>query len=91
MIKRMIFLLIFILAGNLEAFALTVDEVVAKANNRSYYQGQDGSAKASMVITDAQGRTRQRQLTILKLNIKEGGDQKYFVYFHKIYQLILVF
>ena len=83
MIKRMIFLLIFILAGNLEAFALTVDEVVAKANNRSYYQGQDGSAKASMVITDAQGRTRQRQLTILKLNIKEGGDQKYFVYFHK--------
>ncbi|MFA5389508.1 MAG: outer membrane lipoprotein-sorting protein, partial [Candidatus Omnitrophota bacterium] len=42
-----------------------------------------GRAKATMVITDSQGRTRQRQLTILKLNSREGGDQKYFVYFHK--------
>jgi hypothetical protein len=65
------------------AQVLTVDEIVTKANNRSYYQGKDGSAKATMVVTDAQGRTRQRQLTILKLNIQEGGDQKYYVYFHK--------
>lgn len=62
---------------------LSVDEIVSKANSRSYYQGKDGRAKATMTVTDAQGRTRQRQLTILKLNIKEGGDQKYFVYFHK--------
>jgi hypothetical protein len=62
---------------------LTVDEIVTKANNRSYYQGKDGSAKALMTVTDAQGRTRQRQLTILKLNSEAGGDQKYYVYFHK--------
>jgi len=62
---------------------LTVDEIVTKANNRSYYQGKDGFARANMLVTDSQGRTRQRQLTILKLNIREGGDQKYFVYFHK--------
>ncbi len=61
----------------------TVDEIVAKANNRSYYQGADGSAQATMTVTDAQGRTRLRQLSILKLNVKEGGDQKYYVYFHK--------
>ena len=70
-------------ASNTLAAELTVDEVVSKANNRSYYQGKDGSAKANMTITDAQGRTRQRQLTILKLNIQKGGDQKYYVYFHK--------
>ncbi|MDD5583661.1 MAG: outer membrane lipoprotein-sorting protein [Candidatus Omnitrophica bacterium] len=69
--------------GSAHAAELTVDEIVTRANNRSYYQGKDGSAKASMVITDAQGRTRQRQLTILKLNVVQGGDQKYFVYFHK--------
>jgi len=60
-----------------------VDEIVAKANNLAYYQGKDGSAKVNMVITDAQGRTRQRQLTILRMDIQEGGDQKYYVYFHK--------
>ncbi len=70
-------------AGNAWAQGLTIDEVVAKANSRSYYQGKDGRARAMMTITDAQGRTRQRQLTILKLNIRDGGDQKYFVYFHK--------
>jgi outer membrane lipoprotein-sorting protein len=69
--------------ANVWAQELTVDQIVAKANSRSYYQGKDGSAKATMTVTDAQGRTRQRQLTILKLNIQDGGDQKYFVYFHK--------
>jgi len=70
-------------AVNSYAQDLSVDEIVAKANNSSYYQGKDGSAKALMVVTDSQGRTRRRQLTILKLNIQEGGDQKYYVYFHK--------
>lgn len=62
---------------------LSVDEIVTKANNRSYYQGKDGRARAMMTVTDAQGRTRHRELTIYKLNIQEGGAQKYFVYFHK--------
>lgn len=65
------------------AQSLTVDQVVTQANNRSYYQGKDGSARAKMTVTDAQGRTRERDLTILKLNVQEGGDQKYYVYFHK--------
>jgi len=81
--KILMFLAVLISTGNVMAQELTVDEVVTKANNRSYYQGKDGSARANMVVTDAQGRTRQRQLTILKLNIQEGKDQKYFVYFHK--------
>jgi outer membrane lipoprotein-sorting protein len=78
-----VFLVALVFAGNAWAEELTVNEIVSKANNRSYYQGKDGRAKATMVVTDSQGRTRQRQLTILKLNIQEGGDQKYFVYFHK--------
>jgi outer membrane lipoprotein-sorting protein len=77
------FLAMLFIAGSALAQELTVEEIVTKANNSSYYQGKDGSAKATMVVTDAQGRTRQRQLTILKLNLKQGGEQKYFVYFHK--------
>ncbi len=81
--KILVFLVALFFAGNAWAEELSVNEIVSKANNRSYYQGKDGRAKATMVVTDSQGRTRQRQLTILKLNIQEGGDQKYFVYFHK--------
>jgi hypothetical protein len=36
-----------------------------------------------MVITDSQGRTRERDVTILKLNLVPGGEQRYYVYFHK--------
>ncbi|MFA5389781.1 MAG: outer membrane lipoprotein-sorting protein, partial [Candidatus Omnitrophota bacterium] len=79
----LIFLAVIFFAGGALAQEPAVDEIVSRANNRSYYQGKDGRAKATMVITDSQGRTRQRQLTILKLNSREGGDQKYFVYFHK--------
>lgn len=62
---------------------MTVDEIVKNANHAAYYEGKDGKAKARLVITDAQGRTRERLVTILKLNITDGGEQKYYVYFHK--------
>ena len=71
---------------------LTVQEIVDKTERVSYYQGKDGRAKVSMLITDSQGRKRQRQFTILRWDQpppgKERddqyrGDQKYYVYFHR--------
>jgi outer membrane lipoprotein-sorting protein len=71
---------------------LTVQEIVDKTERVSYYQGKDGRANVSMLITDSQGRKRQRQFTILRWDQpqpgKEGddqyrGDQKYYVYFHR--------
>lgn len=58
---------------------LTGDQVMAKANQAFYYAGNDGRSDVSMVIRDAQGGTRTRSLTILRLN--EGADQKFYVYF----------
>lgn len=64
--------------------AIGVDEIVAKASEAAYYQGKDGKAKLSMTITDAQGRERQRELTILRRNNDdESGDQKFYVYFER--------
>ncbi len=71
---------------------LTVQEIVDKTESVAYYQGKDGRADVSMLITDSQGRKRQRQFTILRWDQpprteKEGGphagDQKYYVYFHR--------
>jgi len=58
-----------------------VDEIVNKANLVAYYQGKDGKAKVRMIIKDAKGRTRQRIFTILRRDEKDGGEQKFYVYF----------
>ncbi|MBC2605606.1 outer membrane lipoprotein-sorting protein [Pelagicoccus albus] len=64
--------------------AIEVDEIVEKASRAAYYQGKDGKAKLSMTITDAQGRERQRELTILRRNDDgDTGKQKFFVYFER--------
>ncbi|NOZ24320.1 MAG: outer membrane lipoprotein-sorting protein [Planctomycetes bacterium] len=65
--------------------APSVDEIVKKANHISYYQGKDGRAKVQMTITDAQGRTRTREFTILRRDVedKTDGEQKFYVYFHR--------
>jgi hypothetical protein len=61
---------------------LTVDEIIKKANHASYYQGKDGRSNVKMVITDNQGRTREREFTILRRNQDEKDEeQKYYVYF----------
>ena len=58
-----------------------VNTIVSKANLMAYYQGNDGKAKVKMTITDKKGQTRNREFIILRKDIKDGGDQKYYVYF----------
>ncbi len=62
---------------------ISVEEIVNKANIASYYNGKSGRAKTQMVITDSQGRKRDRQFTILRHDEQDGGDQKFYVYFEK--------
>ncbi len=60
-----------------------VDVIVNKANIVAYYQGNDGKAKVKMTITDKKGQKRMREFNILRKDVKDGGDQKYYVYFQK--------
>jgi outer membrane lipoprotein-sorting protein len=60
---------------------LGVQAIVEKANIVAYYQGEDGKATVKMVITNKQGQQREREFNILRKDIKDNGDQKYFVYF----------
>ncbi len=66
-----------------EAGDPSADEIVKKANHIAYYEGQDGRARVEMTVTDAQGRTRQRVMTILRMNVGDDAEQKYYVYFHR--------
>lgn len=69
-----------LLLVSVNAFALTVDEIVTQANEAAYYAGKDGQADVKMVITDASGGERVREFRILRINTGEGA-QKFYVYF----------
>jgi outer membrane lipoprotein-sorting protein len=57
-------------------------EIIKRTNLASYYQGQDGRARVKMTITDKQGRSRMRELTILRRDHADGGKQSFYMYFH---------
>ena len=88
--KRYILTLSFLLVGGLfgPAAALAADtpgveEIVDRANRAAYYAGEDFRASVGMVISDAQGRTRERQLVMLRRDVADGGEQQFYVYFEK--------
>lgn len=68
-----------------EAEILSADMIVEKTIQASYYAGADGRAQVSMTMTDSQGRKRKRRFTILRRNVtaQAGGDQQFYVYFHR--------
>lgn len=60
-----------------------VSTIVNRANLVAYYQGNDGKAKVKMTIINKQGQKRSSEFIILRKDVKDGGDQKYFVYFQR--------
>jgi len=48
-----------------------------------YYAGDGGHARVEMVITDKKGRTREREFWMLRRDIADMGDQRYYTYFLK--------
>ena len=62
---------------------LSVEEIVTRTNNVAYYAGDDGKATIKMTITDKQGRTRNREMVILRKDVQDGRDQNYYIYFKR--------
>ena len=63
--------------------ALSADEIIEKSNIAYYYTANDGKARAKMYIKDRRGRERYREMTILRKDIKDGGRQNYYIFFHE--------
>ncbi|MDP3981747.1 MAG: outer membrane lipoprotein-sorting protein [Chlamydiota bacterium] len=62
---------------------LSAQEIIAKSRLAFYYAGNDGKAKVMMELVNKAGQRRIRELTMLRKDYQEGGQQKYFTYFHK--------
>lgn len=64
-----------------------VNTIVQKANHMAYYQGEDGKARVLMDIISEDGQKREREFVILRKDVEEQGDQKYYVYFFRPYDV----
>ena len=62
---------------------MSAAEIAEKAHLNMYYAADDGAAQVEMEITDKRGKTRERQFTMLRKDIEDGGEQRYLLYFHR--------
>jgi outer membrane lipoprotein-sorting protein len=58
-------------------------EIIKKSQQEFFYPGNDFKAKVQMKLINKNGKERIRELTMLRLNIGEQEDQKYYMYFHQ--------
>lgn len=84
-VKSLIWIIVITILTSLplKVWALTADEIVERANLASYYAGDDGMARVKMELISKGGKKRYRELTILRKDIKDGGEQRFYVYFHR--------
>lgn len=61
---------------------MTPAEIVARSQEAFLAPGDDMSARVTMRLVNKSGRERVREMTMLRKDL-EGGDQKYFIYFHQ--------
>ena len=62
---------------------LGAEDRVKASNDAFFAAGKDLKARVTMKLIAKDGRERVRDLTMLRLNAGERGEQKYFLYFHK--------
>ncbi len=62
---------------------LSAAQVIEKSQHAFYYQGDDMKANVTMELIAKSGGKRTRVMSMLRRNETEGGNQKYFIYFHK--------
>lgn len=56
-------------------------EIMKRAHLNLYYAGDDGRAVVRMELKDKRGKTRVRTFIMLRLDLEDGGNQKYYTYF----------
>lgn len=66
------------------SFALSAEEVMKKSQSAFLYPGKDFKARVMMRLVSSGGQERVREMTMLRKNFGgPGGEQKFFIYFHK--------
>ncbi len=80
--KRLM-LTIMMTAAASTVWAADAAKIMEQAHLAVYYAGDDGKAHVHMEIVNPDGGKRIREFTILRKDVAEGGEQKFFVLFKK--------
>ena len=78
-----VFALALLLSFGTKLMAQDASEIMKKSHLAYFYAADDGASEVLMVMTDKKGKERVREFTMLRLDLEEGGDQKYYTYFKK--------
>ncbi len=63
--------------------AESAEDVMKKSQRAFLYAGSDMKTRVMMRLIAKDGRERIREMTMLRKNTGEAGDQKYFIYFNQ--------
>ena len=55
--------------------------IMEKSHLAYYYAADDGRSEVQMALVDRKGKERIREFTMIRLDLKEGGEQRYYTYF----------
>jgi len=75
--------LLSLAAFNNVGAAEEASEIMKKSHLAYYYAADDGQAEVTMTLVDKKGKERNREFSMLRLDLEEGGNQKYYTYFKK--------
>ena len=64
-----------------EGDAPAAETIMKDTHLNLYYAADDGRSTVHMTLTDKRGKTRTRDFTMIRLDLEEGGGQKYYAYF----------
>ena len=65
------------------AQAPPAEEIMRRAHLAMYYPGEDMRARITMRLVSKDGGERVREMTMARRTVREGGEQRYFVFFHR--------
>jgi len=61
----------------------SADDIMTRAHLAMYYPGEDLRSRVTMRLVSRDGKERLRELTMTRRDLREGGEQRYFIYFHR--------
>jgi len=67
----------------MSAEAPSAEEIMRRAHLAMYYAGQDLRTRVTMRLVSKEGSERVRELSMARRTLKEGGEQRYFLFFHR--------
>ncbi len=59
------------------------EEIMRRSHLAMYYPGEDMRTRVTMRLVSKDGGERVREMTMTRRNVKEGGEQRYFIFFHR--------